>query len=238
LFTTGGGVNGSKPQALGGWVTSDANGNLNGYLDTNNGVLLSAPVSGTLAASAIPGRWLMTLEGGGASSFALYPTSSGLFIFQLDLQKSGTGTVALQSSSAPGISGNYALSIQQPGGIDVGRPANLGLEVGAWTDISGQIVAGNSSTLSGTVDIDQIDGVFLAPSGNTWTQTPDQAVTGSISPGTQGRFMGLITINQTVTIPSQLGTLGEIFYVIDSSHVMLLENDSTPAIGILQLQNF
>jgi hypothetical protein len=238
LFTAGGGVNGSKPQALGGWVTSDANGNLNGYLDTNNGVLLSAPVSGTLAASAIPGRWLMTLEGGGASSFALYPTSSGLFIFQLDLQKSGTGTVALQSSSAPGISGNYALSIQQPGGIDVGRPANLGLEVGAWTDISGQIVAGNSSTLSGTVDIDQIDGVFLAPSGNIWTQTPDQAVTGSISPGTQGRFMGLITINQTVTIPSQLGTLGEIFYVIDSSHVMLLENDSTPAIGILQLQNF
>jgi hypothetical protein len=239
LFTPGAtNVIGSNAQALGGWVTSDANGNLSGYLDTNNGVLLSAAVSGTVSASAVPGRWLMTLEGGGASSFALYPTSSGLFIFQLDLQRSGTGTVALQSSSAPDISGNYALSIQQPGGSDVSRSATLGLEVGAWADISGQIVASNSSTLSGTVDIDQINGVFLAPSGNIWTQTPDQAVTGSFSAGTQGRFTGSITINQTVTIPGQLGTLGEIFYVIDSSHVILLESDSTPAVGILELQNF
>ncbi len=239
LFSAGAtSVDGSNPQALGGWVTSDANGNLNGYLDTNNGVFLSAPVSGTLAASAVPGRWLMTLEGGGASSFALYPTSSGLFIFQLDLQKSGTGTVALQSSSAPGISGNYAVSIQQPGGIDVSRPVSLGLEVGAWADISGQIVASDSSMLSGTIDIDQIDGVFLAPSGNIWTQTPNQPVTGSFSAGTQGRFTGSITVNQTVTIPGQLGTLGEIFYVIDSSHVMLLESDSTPAVGVLELQNF
>jgi hypothetical protein len=237
LFTPGGVANGSNPQALGGWVTSDSSGNLNGILDTNNGVLLSAPVSGILKASAVPGRWLMTLEGGGASSFALYPTSGGLFIFQLDVLKSGAGTVALQSASAPAISGNYALSIQQPGGINIGRSANLGLEVGAWSDISGQIVASNSSTLTGTIDIDQIDGVFLAPSGNIWTQTPNQAVTGSFSAGTQGRFTGSITINQTI-VPGQLGTLGEIFYVIDSSHVMLLENDATPAVGILELQNF
>jgi hypothetical protein len=239
FFSTAGTVGGSTPQALGGWVTSDANGNLNGNLDTNkNGAVLSAPVTGTLVASAIPGRWLMTLDGGGASSFALYPTSSGLLIFQLDLQKSGTGTVAMQSSSAPGISGNYALSMQQLGGIDGTRPSNLGLAVGAWSDISGQIIASNSSTLSGTVDIDQIDGVFQAPSGNIWTQTPDQAVTGSFSAGTQGRFAGSITINQTVTTPGQLGALNVIFYVIDSSHVMLLEDDSTPAVGLLQLQNF
>jgi len=231
-------VIGSNPQALGGWVTSDANGNLNGYLDTNNGLVLSAPVSGTLAASAVPGRLLMTLEGGGASSFALYPTSSGLFIFQLDLGKSGTGTVALQSSSAPSISGNYAVSIQQPGAIDGARSANLGLFVGDCVDISGQIMVSNSSTLSGTVDIDQIDGVFLAPSGNIWTQTPDQAVTGSFSAGTQGRFSGSITVNQTVTTPGQLGTLSVILYVIDGSHVMLLEDDSTPAVGLLQSQNF
>jgi hypothetical protein len=239
LFSTGGGVIGITPQALGGWVTSDTNGNLNGNLDTNkNGVLLSAPVSGTLVASAVPGRWLMTLGGAGASSFALYPTSSGLLIFQLDFGKSGTGTVALQSSSAPSISGNYAVGMQQPGGINVGRPTNLGLEVGAWADISGQIIASNSSTLSGTVDIDQIDGVFQGPSGNIWTQTPDQAVTGSFSAGAQGRFTGSITINQVVTTPGQLGTLNVILYVIDSSHVMLLQDDSTPATGLLQSQNF
>jgi hypothetical protein len=239
LLSSGGTIDGSNPQALGGWVTSDSSGNLTGYLDTNNqGAVDSAPVSGTLAASAVPGRWLMTLAGGGAASFALYPTSSGLFIFQLDLGKSGTGTVALQSSSTPGISGNYALSIQQPGGIDVSRSASLGLEVGAWADISGQIIASNSSALSGTLDIDQIDGVFLAPAGNIWTQTASQAVTGNFSAGTQGRFTGSITINQTVTAPGQLGTLNVILYVVDSSHVMLLEDDSTPAVGILELQNF
>lgn len=238
--TSGASVAGSKPQVVGGWVTSDSSGNLTGYLDTNNnGVVKSAPVTGTLAASAVPGRWLMTLSGGGASSFALYPTSSnGLFLFQLDFGKSGTGRVALQSNSTPAISGNYALSIQQPGGTDVSRPASLGLEIGAWADISGQIVASNSSTLSGTVDIDQVNGVFLAPSGNIWTQTPNQSVTGTFSVGTQGRFAGSITINQTVTIPGQLGTLGEVFYIIDSSHVMLLEEDASPAIGILELQNF
>jgi hypothetical protein len=239
LGTSGSGVEGSNPQALGGWVTSDANGNLNGFLDTNNqGTLESAPVTGTLVASAVPGRWLMTLAGGGASSFALYPTSNGLFIFQLDLGRSGVGTVALQSSSSPSISGNYAVIMQQLGGIDVSRSGNLGLEVGAWADLSGQIIASNSSTLSGTLDVDQIDGVFLAPTGNIWTQTPGQAVTGNFSVGTQGRFTGSITVNQAVTSPNQLGTLNVILYVVDSSHVMLLEDDSTPAVGILELQNF
>jgi hypothetical protein len=128
--------------------------------------------------------------------------------------------------------------VQQLGGIDGSRASNLGLEVGAWADISGQIIASNSSTLSGTLDIDQIDGVFLAPSGNIWTQTPGQPVTGNFSAGTQGRFTGSITVNQTVTVPNQLGTLNVILYVVDSSHVMLLEDDSTPAIGILELQNF
>lgn len=239
LSAGGSGVEGSNPQALGGWVTSDSSGNLTGYLDTNKqGVVDSAAVTGTLVASAVPGRWLMTLEGGGASLFALYPTSSGLFLFQLDVGTSGTGTVALQSSSTPSISGNYAVSIQQPGAIDGSRSISLGLEVGAWADISGQIIASNSSTLSGTLDIDQIDGVFLAPSGNIWTQTPDQAVTGTFSSGTQGRFTGSFTINQIVTTPGQLGTLNVILYVVDSSQVMLLEDDSTPAVGLLELQNF
>ncbi len=240
LFSASGtSVIGSNPQAVGGLITSDANGNLNGYLDTNKqGTVESAPVTGTLVASAVPGRWLMTLAGGGASSFALYPASNGLFIFQLDFGKSGSGTVALQSSSAAAISGNYALSIQQLGEIDIDVPYKLGLAVGAWADISGQIIASNSSALSGTVDIDQVNGLFLGPSGNIDTQTPAQPVTGTFSSGTQGRVTGSITINQTVTTPGQLGTLGEIFYIIDSSHVMLLESDSTPAIGILELQNF
>jgi hypothetical protein len=226
-------VVGSNPQALGGWATSDASGNLTGYLDTNNnGTVESAAVAGTIMASAVPGRWVMTLAGGGASSFAVYPTAShGLLMFQLDNQKSGTGTVEVQTGSSPAISGNYAVSIQQLGTINSVRSAKVGLAVGAWTDISGQIMATNSSTLVGTVDIDQINGVFLGPSGNIWTETTGQSVTGNFSAGAQGRFSATITTNQ-------LGPLSAILYVVDSSHVVLLEDDSTPAAGVLQLQNF
>jgi len=241
LFSTSGSsVAGSNPQALGGWITSDSNGNLSGYLDVNkNGVVQSASISGTLTASTVPGRWLMTLQGGAASAFALYPTSNnGLLLFQLDFGRSGIGTVALQSSSAPAISGDYSVSIQQPGGINGGRSASKGVPAGLWNDLSGQIIASSSSSISGTLDIDQLNGVFSAPSGNLWSQTPDQAVTGAFSSGAQGRFTGTITINQNVTAPGQLGTLGEIFYIIDSSNVMLLESDSTVGIGTLELQNF
>jgi hypothetical protein len=225
---------GSSPQAIGGWFTSDSSGNLTGYLDTNNnGTVESAPVSGTLAASAVSGRWIVTLSGGGASQFAAYPTlSQGWLMFQLDTRKSGTGTALAQSLPSPTFQGDYAGSVQQLGVVDGARNSQtVGLPVGAWSDASGQIIASSSSTITGTLDIDQVNGLFLGPSGDFWTQTPGASVTGDFTAGAQGRFSGSLTT-------TQLGTMGVILYVVDDSTVLLLEGDAIPAVGIFRAQNF
>jgi hypothetical protein len=225
---------GSSPQAIGGWFTSDSSGNLTGYLDTNNdGTVESAPVSGTLAASAVSGRWTVTLSGGGASQFAAYPTlSHGWLMFQLDTRKSGTGTALVQALPSPTFQGTYAASVQQLGLVDGARNSQaVGLPIGTWSDVSGQIIASASSTITGTVDVDQVNGLFLGPSGDFWTQTPGASLTGDFTAGAQGRFTGSLTT-------TQLGTMGVILYVVDDSTVLLLEGDATPAVGILQLQNF
>ena len=235
-------VVGSSALALGGWITSDSSGNLNGYLDSNNnGLIESAQVSGTLTPSVvdgnpISGRWSLTLNGGGASRFAVYPTAShGLLLFELDTLKSGLGTVFLQTSSQPAFQGTYAASIQQQGIVNSARnQSTVGLSAGAWSDISGQIVASASSTITGTLDLDQVNGLFLGPSGNFWTQTPALSATGNFTTGPQGRFTGSITTTQ-LGLP--VITEG-VFYVVDDSTVLFLEDDAIPAVGILELQNF
>lgn len=234
----GAAVVGGTPQALGGYVTSDANGNLNGYLDTNSdGALQSAPVTGTFSASAVEGRWAITLSGGGASRFAVYPTvNQGLLMFQLDTLKSGIGNAFVQTAPVPTFQGTYGASVQQVGLVNVGRSVSVGLPAGAWTDFSGQIVADASSNITGTLDIDQLNGLYLGPSGDLWTQTPGATLTGGFTADAQGRAPGTIATNQQGV--SQVGTLGVIFYVVDDSTVLLLESDTQPAVGILQLQNF
>jgi hypothetical protein len=103
--------------------------------------------------------------------------------------------------------------------------------MGAWSDISGQIIATSSSAITGSLDIDQVNGLFLGPSGNFWAQTPSASLTGGFTAGAQGRLTGSLTTNQ-------LGTVGVILYVVDDSTVLLLEGDAVPAVGVLQLQNF
>lgn len=231
-------VVGSSPQAIGGWFASDSSGNITGYLDTNsNGTILSAPVSGTLSpsvvsGSVVSGRWALTLSGGGASQFAVYPTTShGLLMFQLDTRKSGTGAALVQTVSSPTLQGTYAASLQQLGLINSARNSSVGLPIGLWTDVSGQIIARGSSNLSGSLDIDQLNGLYLAPSGSFWTQTSGASMTGEFASGAQGRFTGSIT-------STQLATMGVTFYLVDDSTVLILEDDGIVAVGVLQLQNF
>lgn len=246
---------GSSPEAAGGWFTGDSSGAVSGYLDTNNnGSVVSAPVSGNLVPSVVDScvvndvvvcsRWTLALTGGGASQFALYPypnptstSTYNLLVFQLDTRKSGIGSALLQASSLNFL-GNYAASIQQLGIFNASRNSSTtGVPVGAWNDLSGQIVASGASTITGALDIDQLNGLFLVPSGNLWTQTVGAAVTGNFAAGTQGRFPGSITIPAAQNA-IQPDTLGGVFYVVDDSTVMFLEDDATPAVGILQLQNF
>jgi hypothetical protein len=251
---------GSSPEAIGGWFTiangSNGNATVHGYLDTNNnGTVESAPVTGTLVQSSVSecvvngvvacSRWMLTLSGGGASQFAVYPypnpassNSYDLLMFQLDTRKSGIGTALVQASS-PTFQGTYAANIQQLGIIDLSRPKTQGYPIGPWSDLSGQVVASGSSssntgTLTGVLDIDQVNGLYLGLSGNLWTQTLGTSVTaGSYTNGVQGRYTGSITTNQPLPMGGFFSMDG-IFYVVDNSTVLFLEDDATPAVGIIQ----
>ena len=222
---------GSSPLALGGTFSSDALGNVSGWLDANvNGALSSGPVTGAmLVTSSGPaqGRGTLTLTGGGAQQFAVYPTAAhGVLMLQLDPQASGVGTALPQttgsSATASLFSGKYTAAFQTLGTID---GTNGG--VGSWNDSLGLLTADGVSSLVGSVALDQFD----ESSHAFWTQTPAAPVTGSFTPGPQGRFTGSLS-----TPP--LAASQQMFYILDGSTVLSLGLDSGPATGILHLQQF
>jgi hypothetical protein len=210
---------------------------MTGYLDTNdNGKVLMAQTSGTCVTNP-SGRDVLTINGGGASSFALYPTDQGVLMFQLDNGRSGIGMGLPQSSSAIAantLAGNYAVSSQSAGYIDTIK----NLAAGSWADLAGQINADGISSFTGVVDVDQLDGHYIGASGVFWTQTPNSAITGSFASGAQGRFTGSFTTDAAATPTNTTGLLPQIFYVVDNSTVLFQESDTTTAVGTLQLQNF
>jgi hypothetical protein len=218
---------GSSPLALGGILAIDGSGNVTGTLDANlNGTVGSAPVTGT-ATVAANGRGTMTLAGGAAQQFAVYPTATnGMLLLELDSQASGVGVALSQTTgttaSASLFSGNYASAFQTIGEINSSSGG-----VGAWNDYLGVITADGVSNLTGTMALDQFDESSQA----FWTQTPEATLTGNFSAGPTGRFTGSITV-------PPLATSQRVFYILNSSIVLSLGLDSGPSTGILQEQQF
>jgi hypothetical protein len=218
---------GSTPLALGGIFAFDGSGNVTGTLDANlNGTVGSASVTGTTIV-APNGRGTMTLAGGAAQQFAVYPTATqGILLLELDSQASGVGIALPQTTgttaTASLFSGNYTSAFQTMGEIN---SASGG--VGAWNDYLGVISADGVSNLTGTMALDQFDESSQA----FWTQTPDATVTGNFSAGPSGRFTGSITV-------SPLATSQKVFYILNGSTVLSLGMDSGPSTGILQKQQF
>ena len=218
---------GSSPLALGGILSSDAQGNVAGALDANlNGTVSSAPVSGS-ASVASNGRGTLTLTGGAAQQFAIYPTAThGVLMLELDSAMSGIGVALPQTTGASAnaslFSGNYAAAYQTLGTINL---ANGG--VGSWDDFLGVLTADGVSGLSGTMALDQFDESSQA----FWTQTPAATLSGTFSAGSQGRFPGSFTI-------PPLATSQQVFYILDGSTVLALGLDSAPSTGILRAQQF
>jgi hypothetical protein len=202
-------------------------GNVTGTLDANlNGTVSSSPVTGTVSVAA-NGRGGLTLAGGAAQQFAVYPTAAhGILMLELDTQSSGVGVALPQTTGASAtaslFSGNYTSAFQTLGEIN---PAGGG--VGSWNDYLGVINADGISNLTGTMALDQFDESSRAYG----TQTPNATLTGTFSAGTSGRFTGSITV-------PPLATSQRVFYVLDGSKVLSLGLDSGPSTGILQLQQF
>jgi hypothetical protein len=218
---------GSTPIALGGILSSDGAGNITGVMDANlNGTVSNSPVTGTVS-EASTGRGTLTLSGGAAQQYVVYPTASnGVLMLDLDSQFSGVGVALPQTTgataTASSFSGNYAAAFQTLGEIN---SASGG--VGSWNDYLGVVTADGVSNLSGTMDLDQFDESSQA----FWTQTSNATLTGNFSAGPSGRFTG------SMTIPP-LSASQKVFYILDGSTVLSLGLDSGPSTGILQLQQF
>lgn len=218
---------GSSPLALGGLFSADSQGNVTGLLDANlNGIVSSAPVSGTTSVTS-NGRGTLTLTGGVAQQFAVYPTAThGLLMLELDPQLSGLGVAFPQTTGASAtaslFAGNYTAAYQTLGEINAASGG-----VGSWNNFLGLLTADGVSNLTGSMAVDQFDESSQA----FWTQTPDATLTGSFAPGPQGRFTGSFSI-------PPLATSQQVFYILDSSTVLSLGLDSGPSTGTLQLQQF
>jgi hypothetical protein len=229
-FTEAGGsplADGSAPLALGGILAVDGSGNVTGTLDANlNGTIGSASVTGTTTVAS-DGRGTMTLAGGAAQQFAVYPTAThGILLLELDAPASGVGVALPQTTgttaTASLFSGNYTSAFQTMGQIN---SASGG--VGAWNDYLGVINADGVSNLTGTMVLDQ----FNESSQAFWTETPGATLTGNFSAGASGRFTGSITV-------PPLATSQQVFYILNGSTVLSLGLDSGPSTGILQVQQF
>jgi hypothetical protein len=218
---------GNSPLALGGILSSDGSGNIAGTLDANlNGSVSSSAVTGIVSVAS-NGRGTLSLVGGSAGQFVIYPTAThGILMLDLDPQFSGIGVALPQTTGASAtaslFSGNYASAFQTQGAIDSAHGG-----VGSWNDYLGPITADGLSNLNGTMSLDQFDESSQA----FWTQTPAATLTGTFRADPSGRFTGSIMV-------PPLATAQRVFYVLDNSTVLSLGLDSGPSTGILQLQQF
>jgi hypothetical protein len=226
-------ANATGSVAAGGLFTANGSGAItSGIVDVNNtGTVTNGTPTGTYTMSA-NGRGNLTLNSstGGVSSFGIYVSKSqGVLLVELDSGLTGIGAALPQSGTITSstFKGNYAINFDSAITTTCGSTITNGEEV-----VVGQVAAdGVSALTAGHVDIDQ---QFPGYNGTCplLPPTPDVGLTGAFSGSSNGRFTGTLSTSTT-------GTLQEIFYVVNSYTMLLLEVDAKgQATGLLQLQTF
>jgi hypothetical protein len=214
-YTLGGFDSSGNPFAAGGLLASGANGSLTGFEDYNDfGTASTAQnVGGTCTLSA--GRCQVTLSNFNNTllvyQFAVYPSSGGILLLEVDNNGITQGAAYAQSSTTLGTPQGYGLNLT---GFDL----ISGFEVDDIAEFTAQNVGSNGSgDLSGIVDIN--DGGPTNPvSLGSSTFTPDSPATGR----------GSISTSQ----------FNLEYYTVDSSTAIVIEGDTTQvSVGTLQLQN-
>jgi hypothetical protein len=197
-----------------GTIKADGNGNITGgTVDINDanlggtGVFLAQPVLKTAYSVSSDGRGtahLPTAEGNFGLDFVLTSSTHGM-ITRFDQFGSGSGTLDLQGSASQSSLGSLAFSLA--GSDSTGNPLGT---VGAF--------ALNSSTgaiTSGTQDFN--DNGVSTVSGSTGLQLTGGSLV-LASSGTSGTAV--------LTTSSIFGSLAFDVWVIDSTHLKLIETDS------------
>jgi hypothetical protein len=215
------GDNASGFLTVAGTFAADGNGNITGGAeDVNSG--FAAPVMSTIAAGTYTvgpdGRTTANLNVGGGTDvlqFALISNQHALMI-RFDAAATGSGTIDMQDPTqfgAPFALGAYAFGLS-------------GLEQnGKHLGMVGRVVANNENTFplnNGIVDVN--DG------GTTLT---DMLLQGGFSVADPATGRGTLALN-CPTFDTDFenngggtaGTLNFVYYIVDSTHVKVLEGDS------------
>jgi hypothetical protein len=196
-------------------------GSLTGVADENAG--------GTNTTGALTGTYAVDSSGTGRVTTSLtFNSVSGTPAWVLYLTgDASTPALILQIDAAP-IETAGALYTQTTPGAYTGSSFNLnyGMNFTAFPtsttedDGTGQVVASSGTTLAGTMDTNYN---FAPAAGET--------LTGAFVPSANGRFTGTLTEGTVFAGPATV-----VFYIADPTHVVFIENDAQPAIGVFRLQ--
>jgi hypothetical protein len=208
VFTMAGGTANTFPTVLGGYATTDANGNFaNGSADLNQQgtFVTSNPFSGSASSGGpVGGRVLVALTDlPTATAWVLYPTTSaGLIILQIDSENVTLGAAYAQSATSFAATQNYGLNL-----------TGFNISAGAEIDDTAQFLTASPSSspnMSGLIDENAEGLQFTQGSNFSATYTPDSGSTG------RGNILApnLNTVN---------GGLGLEYYVIDGTTTLFIE---------------
>ena len=220
-FTVGG-TSPTGAYAAGGVFISSGSGGTSGLQDSNNAGTVTTDVTlgtCTYTVDATSGRIDLLLStasgtcGAGPSSttqeYAMYQTAQGSAVMlELDATAVATGTAFVQAASPAAVGGSDSFGMAGQG-IFHNQPALY------QQNLSGQVTWSASEALSGNIDINNFNAVFLTdPIFTTGT-------TLGMLDATSGRGTGTIQgMNPNVTY-------NVAYYVINSSSALLLDTDTT-----------
>jgi hypothetical protein len=212
VFEISGSARASNPYQVGGVIVADGNGNITGgeqvYKD-RNGAVFGNIESGTTYSFGTDGRGTISLHtsspsigvGGNETLGAVIVSSSKILITEFDVSATGRGSMDLQTAVNP-LNGGYAFVI---GG-------NSQTVFGGVFNVDNNPATGDISGAGSVADFD------AHPTIN------HGILSGSV---TAPDSLGQVTITTTTSF-SQVTMTG---YIVDDSHIKLIETDSSASSG-------
>ncbi len=231
VFTLAGQDSTQSPLAVGGFVTTDANGTLTNLTEDFNDAGATGTVMNTNAGSCSApapfssGRCQLSVTGfsngnTGNFVFAAYPSSGGIQLLEIDSLGLLQGAAFAQNATSfP--AGNYALNLS-------GANSDVAGDVGEVDDIAqfnATSTAAPATNMTGVLDENSILGGPVPLSSLSGSYTPDSPATGrgSISVTTPRTFIGGLSLE---------------YYVVNDSTVLFIEGDSQQlSVGTFEAQS-
>jgi hypothetical protein len=210
-FTTFGWTSGVPlPLSAGGIFAADGSGNISsGAEDQNNNgsIANNLALSGQYSLTNNNNRGTLTLKtSSGSASFAIYPSSAGMQMLEIDSSGISSGLARLQqtaSFAAGSLKGEFGLS-------------TTGSDGGKISDQLAVLSADGNTNLSGTMDLN-----------NERSPEAGLSVKGTYSISTNGYG--------TATLTTSAGTTNLNFYMVNSSLALTLDlNSSSVMVGSLE----